>query len=113
MEASQAGLSVAGLAERYISKGSVRIEGAHEPDALDPVTLAELKRIGGALDCIASAARQNEMSPAEHVAGTLRDLVRVMVQDEILRKKAKTLASRIDQHDSAPPSPRKEFQRVV
>ncbi|WP_448044410.1 hypothetical protein [Bradyrhizobium liaoningense] len=104
---------MAGLAERYISKGSVRIEGTHEPDALDPITLAELKRIGGALDCIALAARQNGMPPAAHVAGTLRDLVRVMVQDEILRKKAKTLASRIDQHDSAPPSPREEFQRVV
>lgn len=113
MEASQAGLSVAGLAERYISKGSVRIEGAHESDALGPVTLAELKRIGGALDCIAVAARQNAMPPAADVAGTLRDLVRVMVQDEILRKKAKALNPRTDQNDSAPPSPRKEFQRVV
>lgn len=111
MEASQAGLSVAGLAERYISKGSVRIENS--PDALCPVTLAELKRIGGALDCIAVAARANAMPPAAHVADTLRDLVRAMVQDEILRKKAKALASRTDQHDSAPPSPREEFQRVV
>ncbi|MBZ0146069.1 MAG: hypothetical protein K8F62_00830, partial [Pseudorhodoplanes sp.] len=100
MEASQAGLSVSGLAERYIAKGSVRIEGSHHPDALCPVTLAELKRIGGALDCIAAGARKNAMPPAAHVAGTLRDLVRVMVQDEILRKKTQALASRTDQHDS-------------
>lgn len=113
MEASQAGLSVSGLAERYISKGSVRIEGSHNPEALCPVTLAELKRIGGALDQIAGAARDNAMPPAAHVASTLHDLVRVMLRDEILRKKAQALSSRIDQHDSAPPSPREEFQRVV
>jgi len=113
VEASQAGLSVSGLAERYIAKGSVRVNGSHGPDALCPVTLAELKRIGGALDQIAGAARDNKQLPPAHITDTLRDLVRVMVQDEILRKKARALSSRNDQHDSAPPSPREEFQRVV
>jgi hypothetical protein len=112
-DAARAGMSVAGLAERYISKGSVRISGSHNPLLLCPVTVAELKRIGQALNDIAETGRATGAFDANHVTGTLRDLIHAMLHDEILRRKAQALAPRIEPHDSAPPSPRDEFQRVV
>ena len=109
-EAAQLGTSLAGLAERYLAKGHVRMEGAH-PGAIHPATIAELKRIAGSLDAIATTVTVPEN--VEEIAHELSSLLRLLIQDELLSQRIRTLKDRNTANDSAPSSPRQEFQRVV
>jgi hypothetical protein len=108
-EAAQAGKSLAGLAEHYISQGKLHINASHQ---LHPVTLAELKRVSVDLRHIASATTGMLPPNADAVAGALRDLFQLLLKDEFLSQRINDLRMRTS-NDSTPPSPRHEFQRVV
>lgn len=110
-EAAQAGRSVAGLAERYITRGSVRVEASRMPAPLDPALIAELKRIGNNLNQIAHALNSNLPPDTVSTAANLRDLIHTLMRDELLLQRLRDAKEKRD--DSAPASPRQEFQRVV
>jgi len=109
-EAAQLGTSLAGLAERYLTKGQVRFETPAQ-GAIHPATLAELKRIAGVLDAIVTT--MPAPGNVEHVTKELGNLLRLLVRDELLSQRIRTLKDRTSANDSAPASPRHEFQRVV
>ncbi|MFT4117874.1 plasmid mobilization protein [Bradyrhizobium sp.] len=109
-EAAQLGVSLAGLAERYLSKGYVQTHD-HAPGAIHPATIAELKRIAGALDAIVTTVPAPEN--IEKVAHELSTLLRLLIRDELLAQRIRTLKDRTTANDSAPSGPRQEFQRVV
>lgn len=111
-EAAQAGVSIAGLAERYITRGTLKIESSG-PAPLQPAALAELKRIANALHAIAGTAPAHLPAKAESVAATMRDLLQLLVRDELLSQRITALRTRITANDSAPASARQEFQRVM
>lgn len=110
-EAAQAGASVSGLAERYITRGTVRVEASRMPAPLDPVLIAELKRIGNNLNQIAHALNSNLPPDTTFTARSLRDLIHTLMRDELLLQRLRDAKEKRD--DSAPASPRQEFQRVV
>lgn len=110
-EAAQAGASVSGLAERYITRGTVRVEASRMPAPLDPALIAELKRIGNNLNQIAHALNSNLPPDTTFTARSLRDLIHTLMRDELLLQRLRDAKERGD--DSAPASPRQEFQRVV
>ena len=112
-EAAQIGVSLAGLAERYLSKGSIRIEASQAPAPLHPALIAELKRIGADLNQIAYAVKEQLPPHAGQVTEALRDLVQLILKDELLSQRAHALRTRTTANDTAPPSPRDQFQRVV
>jgi hypothetical protein len=109
-EAAQLGISLAGLAEQYLAKGHVRTDGVLS-GAIHPAMIAELKRIAGSLDAIAATVSIPEN--VEQVTKELSSLLRLLVQDELLSQRIRTLKDRTTANDSAPASPRQEFQRVV
>jgi hypothetical protein len=111
-EAAQLGVSLAGLAERYLTKGRTPTE-ARMPGAIAPVMVAELKRIAGALDSLAATPSPHRPETVDRVADELRNLLRLLIQDELLSQRIHALKTRTTANDSAPASPRHEFQRVV
>lgn len=111
-EAAQAGVSIAGLAERYITRGTLKIESSG-PASLQPAALAELKRIANALHTIAGTAPAHLPAKADSVAATMRDLLQLLVRDELLSQRITALRTRTTANDSAPASARQEFQRVM
>lgn len=111
-EAAQAGVSIAGLAERYITRGTLKIESSG-PASLQPAALAELKRIANALHAIASTAPAHLPAKADSVAAAMRDLLQLLVRDELLSQRITALRTRTTANDSAPASARQEFQRVM
>lgn len=110
-EAAQAGRSLAGLAEHYISRGTLRIDAAD--NQMSPSLLAELKRIAAELARINEHAQGTMPPKAAEVAAALRELLQLIVSDELLSQRVHTVKSRMSANDSAPASPRHEFQRVV
>lgn len=112
-EAAQAGVSIAGLAERYITRGTLKIESSAAPAPLQPAALAELKRIANALHTIAGTAPAHLPAKADSVAATMRDLLQLLVRDELLSQRITALRTRTTANDSAPASARQEFQRVM
>jgi hypothetical protein len=110
-EAAQAGRSLAGLAEHYISRGTLRIDAAD--NQMSPSLLAELKRIAAELSRINDKAQSAMPPKSAEVATALRDLLQVIVSDELLSQRVHAAKPRMSANDSAPASPRHEFQRVV
>jgi hypothetical protein len=110
-EAAQLGTSLAGLAERYITKGSITFDRA-APATLHPAVLAELKRIASALDVVANAPPGHLPEKASEAATAMRDLIRLLVKDQLLSQHVQASKNRTIANDSAPASPRHEFQRV-
>lgn len=108
-EAAQAGKSLAGLAEHYISQGKLHINASQQ---MHPVTLAELKRIAIDLGFIAKAAVGTLPPNVQAVTGALRDLLQLLLNDEFMSQRINDLRTRTS-NDSTPPSSRDEFQRVM
>jgi hypothetical protein len=111
-EAAQLGTCVAGLAERYITRGSVRMNGPAAP-SIHPAVIAELKRIALTLHEVASLPPGQLPPKTDQVAGTMRDLLQLLVKDELLAQRLHSLKTRSTANDSTPASPRQEFQRVM
>lgn len=108
-EAAQAGRSLAGLAEHYISQGKLHINASTQ---LDPVVFAELKRISIDLHQIATATAASLPPNADAVVRALRDLLQLLLKDELLSQRINDLRTRTS-NDSTAPSARHEFQRIV
>jgi hypothetical protein len=111
-EAAQIGTSLAGLAERYITQGSVHVEASGAPQALHPVLIAELKRIGNNLNQIAHAVNANLPPDVESAVTALRELIRLILRDEILSQRVHNLQGSTA-NDSTSSRARDEFQRIV
>jgi hypothetical protein len=93
-EAAQIGVSVSGLAERYITKGVVRIAPEHASAPLNQLLLAELKQVSRALNAIAQSASAMLPEHARLVAISLRDLLQLLIKDEILSHRINALRNR-------------------
>ena len=113
LDASWAGLSVSGLAEKLVRDGRVTIEQSDIPAPLSPVLMAELKRIGNNLNQIAHAVNSNLPPDVGFTSKTLAQLIQQLGRDEIVAERIKAASNRIASNDSAPPQARSEFQRSV
>jgi primosomal protein N'' len=112
-EASAAGLSVSGLAEKLVCEGKVITRSSGGAAPLSPALLAELRRIGNNLNQIAHAVNSNLPPDVRFTTTTLHQLIQQLARDEILAERLKVAAQRIPSNDSAPPQARSEFQRRV
>lgn len=113
LNASWAGLSVSGLAERLVRDGRITIAQSDIPAPLSPALMAELKRIGNNLNQIAHALNSNLPPDVNFTVSTLHNLIQQLARDEILAERVKAASNRIPSNDSAPAQARPEFQRSV
>lgn len=113
LQAGLARMSISGLAERFVSKGEVKVAASDLAARLDPALMAELKRVGNNLNQIAHALNSNLPPDVRFATQSLHQLIRLVAQDDLLAQRFKAAAQRMPQNDSAPPQAREEFQRSV
>ena len=113
LDAAWVGLTVSGLAERYLRHGKIEVKQSDRPAPLAPALLAELKRIGNNLNQIAHAVNSNLPPQLQYTASTLHQLIEQLARDEVLAQRIKAAATHVSNHDPAPPQARSEFQRSV
>jgi hypothetical protein len=113
IKARSAGLSVSGLCERLVTQGKLEVVSA--PHAvLHPALFAELRRIGNNINQLAHAANGLLPPDVRMTVKNFNKLFQTIIQNElIVRRMNEDLNTRSTANDSAPPSPRDEFQRSV
>ncbi len=110
-EAAQAGKSLAGLAEHYISKGNLSIESAD--NQMSPTLIAEIKRLCAELQRVGRYDGDDLPPEGREAAFALHELLQLVLRDELISQRVHNIRSRNSANDSTPPSSRDEFQRVV
>jgi hypothetical protein len=112
-DAKSAGLTVSGLCERLVREGrvEVRAEAHHRP--IDPVLFAELRRIGNNANQIAHALNGNLPPDTQLAWRTVRDLLQMLMRDEMFAQQIAALRTRSPANDPPPAQARPVFQRSV
>ena len=113
IKAKSAGLSVSGLCERLVTQGKLEVISAANAE-LHPALFAELRRIGNNINQLAHAANGLMPPDVRMMVSNFDKLFRTLIQNELIaRRMNEDLRSRSTANDSAPSSPRDQFQRSV
>ena len=113
IKARTAGLSVSGLCERLVTQGRLEVVSAAHAE-LHPAVFAELRRIGNNINQLAHAANGLLPPDVRMTVNNFNKLFQLLIRNELIaRRMNEDLKTGRTANDSAPPSPRDEFQRSV
>lgn len=105
--------TLASYAEKLLTQQAAPQAANQNSERLPPLAIAELKRLVNALHAAALAPEARIDSENRAIAIALRDVLQVLIADELLAKRINETQQKVSADDTQAPKARNEFQRVV